>query len=1010
MDNEKVYCRYCLQPLTNAQAKFCPHCGRSQPVTEIHQLPPGTVLHNKIIIGSTLGEGGFGITYLGRDRNLDIPVAVKEYYPYGFVNRIYTVSAQVTCSSDEEKKDFFERGRARFLQEARVLARFSGKRGIVAVHDFFEENNTAYIVMEYLDGKTLKQYVDEHGAPAPDGKHKLLTPAETLRLLTPVMQSLQLLHKENVIHRDISPDNIMVLDDDVKLLDFGAARVMDSGNKSRSVMLKPGYAPWEQYSSKGDQGPCTDIYALCATIYECVTGRRPPEAPERMEQDPLKRPSELGVSVPKSMETALLKGLAVYPADRYQDIAQMMEDLQRPDPADNVISVVYNPNGGAYPPASQETSPGAPLTLAQDIPAEAPCFVLRFDPCGGERVADIAVPRRFTGWNTAPNGAGTTYLPGGTYSGDSDLLLYAQWDFPDAGELPPTFRGRDIFLGWYTAPRGGEPAAYGLKLAEDTTLYAHWEKQDDRTIISTPPDAEDNTGGRTETVTNGNDTTILIHQDSNRDTRRQPADNNTIVIPPDNTDKRTKPENNKKQKQFEPGPAPQDPQKKKRKPVVIIAAALAVAAAVAVLLLILHPWEKDDPSGDTDKTESSAVDVAFASVIEGKTVSRESSALSLKLGVDAIEIYDDVTEEEAEKWVNTVTDNGYTRQRPFGQLSENEYVLDNAAQKKGFIAGFMYDDDGSKTSRFAVLTAENDDYATFIGYDGAKLLRAWSNWNWEGRFLENGNVIYGRALDAAGMPHLATMNPGASSAKSLYQCNSSNIVLLDDTVYFGEDTGKVSCTVFSLNEAGEATQVLENVTGLQAYCGQLLYTKCTADSNMEAVCLCDPDGKNSRTLLEGNNWYAYAVGNLLFYQNDVADDNAADMECVYNLLTGETREITDETTYGFVSDGKNAYYSVNGSSQNHYNVFRMDLESGKSEQIAANIFPSPMVMGDSIYYLNADNYLPCRLDGETETVIGQTSLEWIYVCKDKLICVSKSAKATSFADPDGGNVVTVTVN
>ena len=267
------YCISCMLEIDQGAAE-CPYCRKKQS-EEIppHHLMPGTILKGRFLVGTALGEGGFGITYIGRDLQLDMRVAIKEFYPNGYVNRNNTVAPVVSIATYGEHRDFFEAGRERFLREARILARFSNEEGIVNVRDFFEENNTAYIVMEFLDGQTLKEYLKDNGT---------LTPDQTVSLLMPVMNSLKKVHAQGMIHRDIAPDNIMLVDGKVKLLDFGAARnVSSAANKSLSVMLKPGYAPEEQYRTKGEQGPWTDIYALSATMYKCITGITPDEAPDR---------------------------------------------------------------------------------------------------------------------------------------------------------------------------------------------------------------------------------------------------------------------------------------------------------------------------------------------------------------------------------------------------------------------------------------------------------------------------------------------------------------------------------------------------------------------------------------------------------------------------------------------------------------------------------------------------------------------------------------------------------
>ncbi len=311
------YCYYCMSP---KDGLHCTQCKKEKPATvAAHHLAPGTMLNGRFLIGTALGEGGSGITYIGRDVNLEIRVAIKEYYPNGFVNRNNTLSNEV-IHINEEKKKFFEKGRKDFLNEARILAKFAGEVGIVDVRDFFEENNTAYIVMEYLEGTDLRSYLREHGTLSVD---------ESIKLIFPVIQALEKVHKEGLIHRDISPDNIRLVDGVVKLIDFGSARdVASSLNKnSLSVVLKPGYAPMEQYSRKGKQGPWTDVYGLCATIYKCITGITPDDATDRIQADELKKPSELGFEVNAAVENVLMKGLSVSIDQRWQSIAELRRNL-----------------------------------------------------------------------------------------------------------------------------------------------------------------------------------------------------------------------------------------------------------------------------------------------------------------------------------------------------------------------------------------------------------------------------------------------------------------------------------------------------------------------------------------------------------------------------------------------------------------------------------------------------------------------------------------------------------
>ena len=285
----------------------------------LHCLRKGTRLIGRYIIEGVLGQGGFGITYLGIDELHEKKVAIKEFFPQGIVTRNIEYQDTVTVTFVGEK-DNYEKGKERFLKEARTMAKFSKDKGIVKALDFFEINNTAYIVMEYLEGVTLKQYLREN---------KRIDAEDLVELLVPLIESLDEIHSQGLIHRDISPDNIMVLPDGrIKLMDFGAARdYTEFGEKSLSIVLKPGYAPPEQYQTHGVQGPWTDIYALCATMYKCITGENPPDAIDRLVDDHLKKISTFGITVSPQIEEAIIKGMSVAAKDRYQNVGDFCEDL-----------------------------------------------------------------------------------------------------------------------------------------------------------------------------------------------------------------------------------------------------------------------------------------------------------------------------------------------------------------------------------------------------------------------------------------------------------------------------------------------------------------------------------------------------------------------------------------------------------------------------------------------------------------------------------------------------------
>ena len=316
-------CYGCMKLKNNSPV--CEHCGYNEHVPNYpHQLPVGTVLKGQYTVGKVLGQGGFGITYIGWDDALEAPVAIKEYYPNSLVTRECTLSMEVSCTS-REAEDLFQRNRDRFLKEARVLARLQNIPGIVRVHNLFRENNTAYIVMEYVEGINLRDYIRSQGRP--------LSVGQTLTVLQPVMEALKKVHEAELVHRDISPDNIMIQrDGSPKLLDFGAAKEVIDANVEKNLsqstesILKYGFAPIEQYQRRGNLGPWTDVYALCATAYYCLTGTVPADAPERMiEQIPVNWDAIPGLTAKQA--AAFTQGMALLPKDRISSIQALQQAL-----------------------------------------------------------------------------------------------------------------------------------------------------------------------------------------------------------------------------------------------------------------------------------------------------------------------------------------------------------------------------------------------------------------------------------------------------------------------------------------------------------------------------------------------------------------------------------------------------------------------------------------------------------------------------------------------------------
>ena len=285
--------------------------------TKKYWLKPETVLDGRYVLKEVIGEGGFGITYKGIHKNIGMTVAIKEFFLKNFMKRDISESDSVVLAWDDGK-DEFEKEKKKFLQEARIVSNFSKEDGVVHIMDYFESNGTAYIVMEYIDGVSIKDKISKNGP---------ISVESCINKILPVINTLGKIHNCGVIHRDIGPNNIMVQSDDkFRLIDFGSAKDNENKDeKSYSVILTGGYAPPEQYDKEGNLGPWTDVYAVCAVIYYCITGQSPQEALSRILYDEIEKPSEKGVKIKSEIEKILLQGLSVNPKDRYQS----MEELAR---------------------------------------------------------------------------------------------------------------------------------------------------------------------------------------------------------------------------------------------------------------------------------------------------------------------------------------------------------------------------------------------------------------------------------------------------------------------------------------------------------------------------------------------------------------------------------------------------------------------------------------------------------------------------------------------------------
>lgn len=285
---------------------------------ERYWLEKGTILSNKYEIIDVINEGGLGIVYLGMDRVLKIDVAIKEYFPRRFAMREAGDKLIQPYKGISEKN--FKKGLEKFLYEARILAKFNDIENIVTVRDFFYENNTAYIINEHVVGETLKEYVHGKGPISGD---------KALEIMKPIMYSLGEIHETGLIHRDISPDNIILQENKGILIDFGAARTFsEQDDRSMTVFFKRGYSAQEQYIKNGKQTAKTDIYALCATMYYMLTGVQPEESVQRTIKDnviPLYKMKEIKLDT--QAKRAIMKGMSVSVSDRYSSVFKLCEVL-----------------------------------------------------------------------------------------------------------------------------------------------------------------------------------------------------------------------------------------------------------------------------------------------------------------------------------------------------------------------------------------------------------------------------------------------------------------------------------------------------------------------------------------------------------------------------------------------------------------------------------------------------------------------------------------------------------
>ena len=303
--------------MENYQGTPCPHCGYdpNRVKGQEYALPPQTILAGKYLVGRMLGQGGFGITYIGWDIALERKVAIKEYYPNGLVGRSQTSRVQLVWYSGPLAEQARKDGMDAFLREARKMTKVSAIPRVVQVRDLFYENGTAYIVMDFVEGRTLKKQLEAKGP---------MTWNQLKPILLPAAQAMEQVHRAGLIHRDLSPDNLMLTPDgDVRILDLGAAKDLKKGSGVSSMQVaKGGFSPPEQYFQQGSSGPYTDVYALAATAYYALTGKVPVPAIDRMNKDSLRWDLPELADTPENVVHALRKAMSLRSPDRPQTMGE----------------------------------------------------------------------------------------------------------------------------------------------------------------------------------------------------------------------------------------------------------------------------------------------------------------------------------------------------------------------------------------------------------------------------------------------------------------------------------------------------------------------------------------------------------------------------------------------------------------------------------------------------------------------------------------------------------------
>lgn len=298
----------------------CPYCGFNEKTNrqESYYLNPGTVVGGKYIVGKVMSYSGYTISYIGMDAESERKVVIREYLPSDFATRSEGETDITIYAGDAVQQ--FEYGLTTFLNDANTMQKLGMLEGISQVYDCISENDTGYVVSEYVEGRTLKDILQ---------KDKKIAPDKAKRIIEKLLSGLCKLHANGIVHCDISPESVIITDNgNVKLTDFGAAKYVTTANsKSLAIILKQGYAPEEQYRSKGIRGPWTDVYAVAAVMYRMITGIVPPESVDRALMDNLKEPSKLGIEISESMENAIMNALNIYKDNRTASAERFLKEL-----------------------------------------------------------------------------------------------------------------------------------------------------------------------------------------------------------------------------------------------------------------------------------------------------------------------------------------------------------------------------------------------------------------------------------------------------------------------------------------------------------------------------------------------------------------------------------------------------------------------------------------------------------------------------------------------------------